>query len=237
MKPQRVVLILILFICLAIPPRSSANNYDDAIARLRDRPSIEYDEFVKLLESVLDDKTIQAQDKVLMMLELVQASRLEKTDDKINGLFDRARQMERAAFVPKEIPKEVMSKLHAISTRADLTNKAKLDQMEEALYRANLTGEIENEREVLIDLLITGQHKIRESFIKLNPNISASIKEKIRSGKVAIGMTPDQAKASWGKPYKITETSFASGTREQWIYESGFLFFENGRLSSWQAEK
>jgi len=57
-----------------------------------------------------------------------------------------------------------------------------------------------------------------------------------RSRGVHIGMSKDDALASsWGKPEKINTTTNVYGTREQWVYGgSGYLYFENGVLTSIQ---
>lgn len=52
---------------------------------------------------------------------------------------------------------------------------------------------------------------------------------------VSIGMTgSDVRQSSWGKPLKVNRTSTANGTREQWVYRGGYLYFENGSLTAIQ---
>ena len=52
---------------------------------------------------------------------------------------------------------------------------------------------------------------------------------------VGIGMSKNDAIASsWGKPRKINTTINAYGTREQWVYDGGYLYFNNGILTSIQ---
>jgi hypothetical protein len=46
-----------------------------------------------------------------------------------------------------------------------------------------------------------------------------------------IGMTKEQVLAStWGKPNKINKASGTPGAREQWVYGSRYLYFENSIL-------
>lgn len=68
------------------------------------------------------------------------------------------------------------------------------------------------------------------------PGITAIPEPKAkRSGSVAIGMTPQQAIAAWGKPMKINRTTTASTVREQWVYGgNNYLYFDNGVLTSFQ---
>ena len=52
---------------------------------------------------------------------------------------------------------------------------------------------------------------------------------------VSIGMTAaDAVASSWGKPRKINRTTRANSVREQWVYDGGYLYFDNGVLTSIQ---
>lgn len=54
-------------------------------------------------------------------------------------------------------------------------------------------------------------------------------------GGVTIGMTQAQALASnWGKPRKVNRTVRAGVVHEQWVYGGGYLYFDNGILTSYQ---
>jgi hypothetical protein len=57
-----------------------------------------------------------------------------------------------------------------------------------------------------------------------------------RKGGVTIGMTKEQVYAScWGKPYEVNTTVVASGRHEQWIYNRGYLYFQDGILTGIQT--
>jgi len=47
-------------------------------------------------------------------------------------------------------------------------------------------------------------------------------------------MTKEQVLASWGKPEDINRSVGRWGVHEQWIYDSTYLYFENGILTSFQ---
>lgn len=52
---------------------------------------------------------------------------------------------------------------------------------------------------------------------------------------VHIGMTEsDVLQSSWGRPRHVNRTTTARGTREQWVYGGGYLYFENGILTTIQ---
>ncbi len=51
----------------------------------------------------------------------------------------------------------------------------------------------------------------------------------------SIGMTESEVYAStWGAPKKRNETITASGKREQWVYDNGYIYFENGYVTAIQ---
>lgn len=57
----------------------------------------------------------------------------------------------------------------------------------------------------------------------------------INREKVFIGMTKEQAIASWGRPETINSDKGSWGVREQWVYgERSYLYFSNGKLTSIQ---
>jgi hypothetical protein len=47
-------------------------------------------------------------------------------------------------------------------------------------------------------------------------------------------MTSAMALASWGEPNKVNRTVGKWGVNEQWVYDDTYLYFENGKLTSWQ---
>lgn len=54
-----------------------------------------------------------------------------------------------------------------------------------------------------------------------------------------IGMGSEEARRVWGKPDNINSTSGSWGVHEQWVYglTRTYLYFENGKLTSWQEHK
>ena len=56
-----------------------------------------------------------------------------------------------------------------------------------------------------------------------------------RKAGVSIGMSKEDVLASmWGKPRKINTTTTARGTREQWVYDGGYLYFDDNTLTAIQ---
>lgn len=60
------------------------------------------------------------------------------------------------------------------------------------------------------------------------------IQRAIQEERIKIGMTREQAVLAWGKPQDINRTVTANHTREQWIYNDVYVYFNNGILTGWQ---
>jgi len=63
----------------------------------------------------------------------------------------------------------------------------------------------------------------------------------VATEQLALGMTSQIARASWGAPSDINHSVGSWGVYEQWVYRSAlsnistkYLYFENGILTSWQ---
>jgi hypothetical protein len=58
----------------------------------------------------------------------------------------------------------------------------------------------------------------------------------IQDGVVALGMTEEQVRMSWGEPKNIFVTSTAAGKSEQWVFASGaYVYFTGGLVSGIQG--
>lgn len=58
------------------------------------------------------------------------------------------------------------------------------------------------------------------------------------SSSPSIGMTDDEVlETSWGKPKSINKTQTAYGVHEQWVYDRGYLYFENHYLVTIQSSR
>lgn len=79
--------------------------------------------------------------------------------------------------------------------------------------------------------------QVKDEFVKLNP--SPSISEVIKTGKIMTGMSKDEVRMSWGRPYSINRTVTSSSAHEQWVYgdeynKKTYLYFDNNVLTAWQ---
>lgn len=79
----------------------------------------------------------------------------------------------------------------------------------------------------------------RQAFVQNNPSMDIKTLDAIKAGRVLIGMTQDQVKASWGVPSDVNRTTSTYGVKEQWIYNIGnvdrnYLYFDDGILTTIQ---
>jgi len=77
----------------------------------------------------------------------------------------------------------------------------------------------------------------RREVVGRHPDWQERTKQAILSGNVFIGMTKEQARASWGEAYKVNRTLTQYGVHEQWvygIYSYSFLYFDDDILTSIQ---
>lgn len=64
---------------------------------------------------------------------------------------------------------------------------------------------------------------------------AAEEKARRRHEGVRLGMTKDEVLgSSWGRPRTINTTTYTFGVHEQWVYDGGYLYFENGILTTIQ---
>ena len=78
--------------------------------------------------------------------------------------------------------------------------------------------------------------KIKTKYPGWNNYICNTVAEK----KIYVGMTTDQVRAAWGRPYKINSSSYKNSEHEQWVMsESGstYVYFENGIMTALQQPK
>ncbi|MEM7167648.1 MAG: hypothetical protein AAF581_19500 [Planctomycetota bacterium] len=64
--------------------------------------------------------------------------------------------------------------------------------------------------------------------------LTEPVKEAILSGRVRLGMIADEVRASVGKPNRINRSVGSWGVHEQWVYDGGNIYLENGVVASFQ---
>jgi len=69
---------------------------------------------------------------------------------------------------------------------------------------------------------------------KVKKKYGLEIWNNIIKGRVFIGWSKEQCKLSWGDPNKINRTTTKFSVTEQWVYDGGYLYFEDGKLNAIQ---
>lgn len=84
--------------------------------------------------------------------------------------------------------------------------------------------------------LASEQRRERARRVSIIEKFGNELGARILAGDIWLGMTADMARASMGEPKSINRTVTASGTSEQWVYESShkYLYFKDGILDGWQ---
>jgi hypothetical protein len=73
--------------------------------------------------------------------------------------------------------------------------------------------------------------KLEKNYIK---KYGQKTYNKLKEGHYWIGMNREMATISLGSPKDINRTVGSWGVHEQWVYENRYLYFENGKLTSYQ---
>jgi hypothetical protein len=68
---------------------------------------------------------------------------------------------------------------------------------------------------------------------KYGPSMAARLYE----GKIWKGMSAQMAKDSWGSPKKINRVISGNIVKEEWFYNSSWLYFQNSTLTDWGPVK
>ena len=71
----------------------------------------------------------------------------------------------------------------------------------------------------------------------LESKYGASMAARIYSGKIWKGMNSDMVHDSWGSAQKINRVVSGNTIKEEWIYRSTWLYFENNTLLQWGPVK
>lgn len=88
---------------------------------------------------------------------------------------------------------------------------------------------------------------VRESARQLEAKRVASIRamgwtstrtQQVIDRKIAIGMTAQMVRFSWGEPEHVNTTLTAAGRREQWVYaDRSYVYLDNDRVTSIQTQR
>lgn len=78
------------------------------------------------------------------------------------------------------------------------------------------------------------EYKTRRDEKIILENYGKKDAERIKNHSIWLGMTQEMATLSIGAPLSVNRSNYEWGVQEQWVYHSKYLYFESGKLSSWQ---
>jgi len=107
-----------------------------------------------------------------------------------------------------------------LKEKRELAKKRAIEKKVLAKKQEEIKQKQENERKALISYLTT--------------KYGAATATKILNNEVWLGMTKEMVLDSRGKPSDINRSVGSWGVNEQWVYGDQYLYFENGKLTSWQ---
>jgi len=211
-------IVLFLLFCL-----SCATHYND---KENDK---EMEKLIKIREVKINEYIRHAKEK-LSSAEDVELLDIMVAEGDISNALDLSPNLEQKKEIV--ILQNKITKIRLKYEKED--NKRRKEAEERDKKRA-----IEEMREKQIKEKETpGTPSYRQEYVKNHHALSKRTKNDILKGLIRIGMTKEQATASWGRPQDINRSVGSWGVHEQWIYgefpHSTYVYFDNGKLTSWQ---
>jgi hypothetical protein len=96
--------------------------------------------------------------------------------------------------------------------------------------------EINDERYARGDRPVQQRQRVSR-FDYLMDKYETSVATRIYAGKIWKGMTAQMVKDSWGSPKKINRIINGNNIREEWIFQSTWLYLQNDELVEWGPTK
>ena len=130
-----------------------------------------------------------------------------------------------------------MSEMYINETENVKKFKSELQKQNEGLLvkkKAEESNKLKIAHERKIALMIQKKKEYRQEIIN---KYGKKTGQKLLDGYYWIGMTDDMALISLGHPESINKTVGTWGVHEQWVYKSIYLYFENGKLTSYQNSR
>lgn len=75
----------------------------------------------------------------------------------------------------------------------------------------------------------------QRSYVEAKPELEARIRDAILAGKICVGMTPEDAQASWGSAPRSSYSGGVGGSTETYRFPSYELVFLDGKLVQWYS--
>jgi hypothetical protein len=140
-----------------------------------------------------------------------------------------------------EFEKAIEIKENTGVNSSDALEKFKAKMQEQEVERQKRKEEMQNrwqDIELKVKNEMASEEEERKTYVSTHPNLSENIKSAILNNSLCLGMTEDEVYLTWGSPDDKNRTVSASGVHEQLVYKKrGYVYLENGILTSWQESK
>jgi hypothetical protein len=113
-----------------------------------------------------------------------------------------------------------------IFRRDAIAGKTNVTAREEQISQVNPVQEPEQEEEQPVS-----------RFTNLENKYGTTMAARLMAGKIWKGMNSEMVKDSWGSPMKINRVINDNVIKEEWIFRSTWLYFENNSLRDWGPVK
>ena len=103
-------------------------------------------------------------------------------------------------------------------------------------YRAERHERLQRDQE-LDRIADEARLAVQKKYIEDHPELSEVFKEAILKGSAVIGMSTNDVHVSMGEPERKNVSVYKFGVREQWAYGNTYLYFDDGKLTSWSQRR
>lgn len=118
------------------------------------------------------------------------------------------------------------------SLRLLLSYSSQIEECDEQIsYISQRKVQVKNEK---IQDEVKRNRLKEERLIELKKMFNSYDAIRILNGEIWLGMNSLMIRESIGSPKRINKSTYSDGVREQWIYDSRYLYLEDGVLNSWQ---
>ena len=147
-----------------------------------------------------------------------------KITPEITAFFETKKQKIKKENEERNLFKKEQIQANDKKFKAEIDKKLKIENENKRVENLKIKKENENKR--IADLAVRNQN--------LTDLYGATIATRLINKEIWIGMTKDMAIESCGVIFKNNRSVGSWGVHEQWVYSSRTLYFENGKLTSWQ---
>jgi hypothetical protein len=189
--------------------------------------------------------SLNAQDNRVNTLQGLESGQIQNQDTKLTAIVNRATRL----FGAKDDLTSVIMIVPAGDTVDVLDSDSTFfhiiyQESEGYIFKRHATVQkiindvasaVQQQANLLEEQPVRQQQVSRFSY--LENKYGTSMAARLISGKIWKGMTTEMVQDSWGTPKKINRVINGNVIKEDWFYNSSWLYFENDTLTEWGPAK